>query len=235
MEESDAWLASPHVTVAPEAMGDPNGASCVDCHGPYVKDHPAAGTIRLSVDSAQCESCHTDTYAQWQHTQHAGEGVQCISCHSPHSQELRLTDETLCQSCHREAIADPLHTAHWDGDVSCTNCHMNGAAMSTAFAATEVNLALVAPTHDFTAISPESCLECHRETVGKGLDGDAVARNTAQRSSLVAEPNPQSSQRLAARMASVSIANLGLGLGFGSIFGIVFMLAAARFLSGRDS
>ncbi len=230
--EGDAWLNSMHATEAPDSMGDPSGASCVDCHGLYVKGHPAEGTINLSVDSGQCESCHTDTYAEWQHTQHAGEGVQCISCHSPHSQDLRLTDETLCESCHREAIEDPLHTAHWDGDVSCTNCHMNGAALPNSIASTDANLAMLAPTHDFTAISSTSCLECHRESVGN----EAIA--LSEPSSEAAEPteiDTQSSQQLATRMASLSISSVGLGLGFGSFFGIVFMLAAARFLARRES
>lgn len=229
-EESDAWLASPHANEAPNMMSSGDGASCVDCHGPYIKDHPAAGTIRLSVDSSQCESCHTDTYDQWEHTLHAGEGVQCISCHSPHSQQLRLTDEKLCKSCHREAVADPLHTAHWDSNVTCTNCHMDGAAMPQAIASTELDMALTTPSHDFISISATSCLDCHREDVGSA----SISTNPAP-AEPAAEEIGASSAQPALMLASVSIANLGLGLGVGGVLGIVFMLAAARFLPRRDS
>ncbi len=60
-EESEAWEISPHGTVAPESAGETGGASCVDCHGEYVKGHPAEGPMSLSVDSSSCQDCHADS------------------------------------------------------------------------------------------------------------------------------------------------------------------------------
>lgn len=228
-EEGTAWERSAHGSVPPESLSVVGGASCVDCHGPYLKGHPATGTVRLSVDSSQCQECHVETYDQWEHTQHAGEGVQCISCHTPHSQGLRLTDEALCSSCHRDNLDDPLHAAHFTGDVNCTNCHMNGVAYTGPLAATDVQVAtLSVPTHDFVTVNAQNCLTCHRDDVDTPV---ATQSTTSQ----VAASTVAAQDKTSFVDDVLSIANLGFGVGIGGVLGIVFMLFAATALQRKDS
>ncbi len=229
-EEGDAWMTSPHGVTDPNVAGQAGGASCVDCHGPYVKGHPNEGTIQLSIASDLCQDCHTDVYDQWVHTQHAGEGVQCISCHKPHSQELRLTDEALCQSCHREGLTDSLHLAHIDNNVTCTNCHMNGPTLTEPVATVDLAAVVQVRTasHDFTLVSSENCLDCHREDVTK--------TDTTVRTSVPVVPNSGASESgLPWTSWILSAANLGFGLGIGGIVGILFMLVAGSIFGRRDS
>jgi hypothetical protein len=233
-DEGTAWTHSPHGQVPPESAGMAGGASCVDCHGPYIKGHPASGTITLTVDSSQCQTCHTDTYVQWQGSQHAQDNVQCISCHRPHSQELRLTDESLCQSCHHESLADPLHTAHWTGDATCTTCHLADVPQMNLAASQDPTLGrVVAPSHDFVTVSSKNCLDCHADDVSATpvatTAGNAAATHEAQ---LLAGQLEQT-QRANKSLTTFSAANLGFGLGIGGILGIVFMLIGAGRMLGR--
>ncbi|MCC6170109.1 MAG: hypothetical protein IT329_23020 [Caldilineaceae bacterium] len=228
-EESEAWEISPHGTVAPESAGETGGASCVDCHGEYVKGHPAEGPMSLSVDSSSCQDCHADTFAQWDDSHHASEGVQCISCHKPHSQQLRLTDETLCQSCHRESLDDPFHTAHWQGDVTCTSCHLADTPHMQMVAGQDPAMGVTAaPSHDFVTVSGQNCLDCHRETVA--ITETASTKPIAEQTMASENVN---TRRDARNFATLSAANLGFGLGIGGILGIVFMLVAGSYHWGR--
>lgn len=227
-EQHDAWVTSAHGTVHPESVGALGGASCVDCHGPYIKDHPAAGTVRITIDSSLCQDCHTTTYAEWEHTRHAGEGIQCISCHRPHSQELRLTDQALCQSCHRETLTDSLHTAHRLGAVACTNCHMAGH--SAAANGESNHNGAIAASHDFIVVTSENCLECHRHDVATTKDPNRLLADVS-----IFSAELSAAQRANKILAALSATNLGLGIGFGGILGIVFMLVAARVFPRRDS
>jgi hypothetical protein len=225
-DEGEAWMASPHGVADPNVAGQSDGASCVDCHGPYIKGHPEEGTIQLSIASELCQDCHTDIYDQWMHTQHAGEGVQCISCHKPHSQELRLTDETLCQSCHREGLTDSLHIAHVDSDVTCTNCHMNGPTLASAVASTDAAaVPLHTPSHDFTLVSADNCLDCHREQV---KNEDATVRLPAPVKIATRTDSKSATPWI------LSAANLGFGLGMGGVVGILFMLVAGTVFGRRE-
>lgn len=228
-EESAAWEVSPHGSVDPESAGQAGGASCVDCHGEYVKGHPAEGPMSLSVDSSSCQECHASAFAQWDDSHHASEGVQCISCHKPHSQQLRLTDESLCRSCHHASLDDPFHTAHWQGDVTCTACHLADAPTVQMVASQDPAMGVTAaPSHDFITVSGQNCLDCHREavTITQTVPTKSVAEQTT--------PAGNVSIRRAERgSATLSAANLGFGLGIGGILGIVFMLVAGSHGWGR--
>ncbi len=91
-------------------------------------------------------------------------GIQCISCHLSHTQDLRVTSDQLCQTCHRDALQDPLHTAHWLGETPCTSCHVADSSPGTGeqLASSDPAVAvLTAPRHDFVAVSRHNCLDCH--------------------------------------------------------------------------
>lgn len=231
-DETAAWRASPHAMPANPSTFDP-AATCEACHGDYVRGHPDSGVISLRVDSSMCKDCHEDTFAQWEDSIHGAEDVQCISCHESHSQEMRLTDERLCESCHKESLTDSLHTAHWETDASCTTCHMAMGDESAARAAGEVP----APDHDFVTVSATGCLDCHREDVKN--DGAAVAAAPKESAAQeIAATNDELALRLDRErsenkaLTTLSVTNLGLGVGVGGVLGIVFMLLLVRY-SGR--
>jgi hypothetical protein len=232
-DETAAWRNSPHAMPANPSTFDP-AATCESCHGEYVRGHPDSGVVELRVDSSMCKDCHEDTYVEWQNSIHGQENVQCISCHEAHSQEMRLTDDRLCESCHKESLGDSLHTAHWGTEATCTTCHASIGDESAARAAGHVP----APNHDFISVSSTGCLDCHREDVQS--DGATVA---------AADPKASAAQEIAAAnadlertldrertenkaLATLSVTNLGLGVGVGGVLGIVFMLLLVRY-SGR--
>jgi len=122
-QETEAWQDSPHARA--DGGDEMPGATCEDCHGRYVEDHPDSGVMQLTVDSSVCKQCHSSTFGQWQASTHAQAGVQCIGCHLSHSQEFRLTDDALCGSCHRNNLEDFSHSAHDTANVACTDCHLS--------------------------------------------------------------------------------------------------------------
>ncbi len=233
-DEADAWNGSPHAGLVDPATGHAL-ATCTTCHGEYVRGHPDEDSVPLIVDSSSCKDCHSDTWAQWENSTHGAEGVQCISCHLVHSQEMRLTDERLCTSCHRESLDDPMHQAHWEGSATCTDCHMASTASENAAVASVGNelFAMHTPSHDFVSVSAAKCLDCHRDDVRNDAAGESTTRNISTADA--AAPQLAQAQATNRSLAFMSVANLGFGIGIGGILGIIFMIAYARFGSRRSS
>jgi hypothetical protein len=231
--ETVAWENSPHANAI--ANGE-TAATCVDCHGPYVEDHPEAGYMQLTVDSSSCQQCHANTFTQWQNTTHAGAGVQCIGCHMSHSQQARLSDDRQCESCHRDRQADFEYTAHGLADVNCTDCHVTPVMPETnvSFIGTLEKTAAIAPDHDFTHVSPQNCLDCHTEEAHNGLPPSDAAHVAQAKLVDMAESVPVLSDRLTqveqsnrTLMIAVPV-TLGIGLGMGGAIGIIFMMFLAQ-------
>jgi hypothetical protein len=230
--EADAWSISPHANLI-EENGMP-GATCEACHGAYVRGHPDSAVVDLRVDSSMCQDCHAGVFSQWQESIHAQANVQCISCHSSHSQGLRLTDQEMCRACHKESLSDPFHTAHWYTDASCTNCHLAPTALPNTLVMAGDSGFLTTASHDFTTVSSENCLDCHRTDIGSSAE-----RNNAHQL-LLADLRSQS-QRVAeldARLAAARRTSysfqvmtpmaLGFGIGIGGMLGIIFMVVFSR-------
>lgn len=227
--ENEAWHLSPHATTI-DPVAETGGATCVDCHGEYVEEHPRADMMTLAVDSAICADCHEETFAQWEGTTHAEAEVQCIGCHLSHSQELRLTDETLCVSCHQQPIEDAFHTAHWVDDVPCSDCHVATPATTNALlAGTDLTGLLMTPSHDFTTVAAESCLDCHRADVQQVNLPTSTGEETLRTAALATQlHNTQTQLRAMGIMTPVV---LGIGVSIGGFLGILFMLAVSRWSS----
>lgn len=201
------------------------GVTCEACHGPYVEGHPENGQMALSVDSSVCNNCHTDTFKDWQGTPHAQAGVQCISCHRSHTQNLRLDDQALCKSCHREELQDSGHIAHLKTGVDCINCHTSPA--TTVSNTTGPS----SPSHRF-AVNTKVCTDCH----GKTFHGQAATQGLSDSQSTalaVIEAPPVNSasgiteQAARVRVTKSAVTGFGLGLGAGIMGGVIFMLVIA--------
>lgn len=225
--ENAAWHASPHATTLATGSAS-DGATCVDCHGAYIEEHPRADMMTLAVDSAICADCHETTFTQWEGSTHAEAEVQCISCHLSHSQELRLTDETLCVSCHQAPIADQFHTAHWADDVTCSACHLPTPTLHNALASSDPAVGLMTPSHDFVKVAAESCLDCHREDVQQvSWSATTMSSDEAAQSATLAT-QLQSAEGQLHTMGIMTPVALGIGVSLGGFIGIVFMLFVSR-------
>ncbi len=233
-EEADAWATSPHADLVDPGTGHAL-ATCTTCHGDYVRGHPDEDSVPLVVDSSSCKDCHQETWSQWENSTHGDQGVQCISCHLVHSQEMRISDDRLCTSCHRESLDDPMHQAHWAGTATCTDCHMadiDTQGLAVASAGNQL-FDTHGPSHDFVSVSASRCLDCHREDVTKPARGTSETQNIATVDA--ASPKLAEAQQANRTLGVLSLANLGFGIGIGGILGIVFMIAYARFGSRRNS
>jgi len=212
------------------------GVTCEACHGSYVEDHPKNGVMLLDSDSSVCSDCHIETYNQWLDSPHAQVGVQCIGCHLPHSQDFRLTDEALCGACHRYELEDFAHTVH-NGDITCTDCHLSRATPDEASAMASADVSIggnSAPSHRFTAVSSQACVDCHGDsTHDQALDNVSTQTTPITQLSTTINRTPElevqlESVRQANRSLKVITAiNLCLGLGIGGILGVVFMLVVS--------
>ena len=230
-EETDAWQESPHAQTIDDA-GDIHGATCEDCHGLYVADHPDEGVMQLTVDSSPCQKCHSRTYQEWEGTIHAENGVQCIGCHLSHSQHFRVSDERLCASCHRER----LDTAHGQSGVSCVDCHLSSTnPHEVAYISPDDGEAKIPePSHDFTAVVSKDCVNCH----GQEVHQEDIARvsNVVSASAPGCEPalvaRLESAEQTNKSLMTITPASLGLGLGIGGMLGVISMLVFGYICQG---
>jgi hypothetical protein len=225
------------------------GVSCEACHGPYVEGHPQNGVMQLDVDSSTCADCHVDTYQQWQASPHAVAGVQCIGCHLSHSQDFRLTDEALCGSCHKTQVEDFAHTAHESADVSCTDCHLSSTHAPSDGTSAPDTMTLVstgqpvgrpeAPSHLFTVVSSEACVNCHGQTIHELMPGDTATQAASTELLAMVDQVPQLTAQLETQektnksLQVMTLVSLGLGMGIGGMLGIVFMLVVGYITQGR--
>jgi len=148
-----------------------SGVTCEACHGPANPDHPKEP---MPVDRSPdlCGRCHSDTRFGWQDwtvSTHYQRGMDCATCHDPHSASLKkvspeLTDSSglptddvsaLCINCHKEYSMDFSYTSHHQQGVSCVDCHVKHIE-------TEERTAHTVPDHSFNA-SLQSCNTCHAQ------------------------------------------------------------------------
>ena len=195
------------------------GVTCEACHGQFVEGHPENGEMKLDVDSSVCSSCHTDTHKNWQSTAHAEAGVQCIGCHRSHTQNLRLDDELLCKSCHRDRLADTGHAAHLVTGIACIDCHTSPATLISADGQ-------LISSHSF-AVATDSCATCHGETFheGQALAGQVSALGAADQTIAQAPAEIVAEQANRRWLQGATALSFGLGIGFGAMIGIIFVLA----------
>lgn len=157
-----------HVTNYDPATGtwQENGVACDACHGPMKADHPkAAMPVDLSPDlCARCHSADRFGWQNWQGSAHYQRGMNCTTCHDPHSASLKLTRSLtggasyndasqLCVNCHKDVSMNFPYSAHQKQGVTCINCHVTHTVKAPGDAH-------AVPDHSFTA-SLDSCNTCH--------------------------------------------------------------------------
>lgn len=145
-----------------------NGVTCEACHGPAPADHPKT-PMPVDRSTDLCGRCHSDTrfgWQDWKVSTHYQRGMDCATCHDPHSAALKTlpgprtekkADEVsaLCINCHQEHSMNFSYTTHNQRGVACVDCHVNHLE-------TIERTAHSVPDHSFNA-SLASCNTCHAQ------------------------------------------------------------------------
>lgn len=122
----------------------------VDCLNCHYKSEGGPPHPTTDYNTTTCNSCHVNY--QFAGSKMAESGVDCWSCHSPHSlspYSLQLSVE--CGRCHTQLqqanVLDPY----------CRSCHMLGGSSREGgnFSSWK------SFRHDFSASLNETCLRCH--------------------------------------------------------------------------
>lgn len=166
-----------HVTNYDPATGtwQSDGVSCEDCHGPMKADHPKS-PMPVDASPQLCARCHSDTrfgWQDWQGSTHFQRGMNCTTCHDPHSASLKMTRainggkayndaSQLCVNCHKDVSMDFPYSVHQKQGVTCIDCHVTHTEKSPADAHT-------VPDHSFKA-NLGSCNACHAEQMHASAD-----------------------------------------------------------------
>jgi nitrate/TMAO reductase-like tetraheme cytochrome c subunit len=166
------------------AKGDPNVATCTDCHGVHgilAKDNPSSGVYATNV-AQTCSRCHSDPkrmsayktahgapmpvdqYARWQRSVHANAMLNkgdlsaptCNDCHGNHGAMPPGVNSItyICGSCHAREAELFQKTAKHEGFVQHNELLASGSKCSDCHEG--VNPAVVASTHQFS-----DCITCH--------------------------------------------------------------------------
>lgn len=172
-----------HVTNYDPATGtwQENGVACEACHGPMKPDHPkAAMPVDLSPDlCARCHSADRFGWQNWQASAHYQRGMNCTTCHDPHSASLKITRSLtggaayndasqLCVNCHKDVSMNFPYSVHQKQGVTCINCHVTHTVKSAADAHS-------VPDHSFKA-SLDSCNTCHSDQMHSAAQASTTTR-----------------------------------------------------------
>lgn len=203
------------------ATYEAEGVTCEACHGPAPADHPKT-PMPVDRTTDLCGRCHSDTrfgWQDWKVSTHYQRGMDCTTCHDPHSASLKKvvgprvgekTDEVseLCINCHKEYSMDFSYTSHHQKGISCVDCHVKHLESTERTAHT-------VPDHSFNA-SLASCNTCHADQMHSPTEAVNAEGTTAPASaeipsevklaSVTPEPEPVSPMGFSALAGLVGLA-----------------------------
>lgn len=97
---------------------------CKTCHSPLPAQHPEE-PMPTDRSGQLCGECHTETYFEWQISQHRQTDLTCVDCHDAHATWLKADQaSTLCANCHRTRSSNFAHTQHSEEGLTCADCHL---------------------------------------------------------------------------------------------------------------
>ncbi len=210
--------------------GNLAAAVCTDCHGAHdvrrVSQFP-------QLVAGVCGDCHTTTLAEWRASAHVEIGpLGCGSCHSPHSQRLRVEGDTdtLCLNCHKEMPLLFVHATHvsTESPVVCADCHMFRGADTQRTAANGTPMS----TGHSMQLDTTPCNTCHEQLVASGEWARLIADRQAE--AAVAAPTAPAETAASGQPTGVEgsyiqlFQGLILGLGFGMTAAAVFIARGSR-------
>jgi formate-dependent nitrite reductase cytochrome c552 subunit len=217
-----AECLSCHVTDYDPVTGDyeGDGITCTTCHYGQSGPHPET-PMPTDSSSRLCGTCHIDTYAEWQTSEHGEGELSCVRCHSPHTQSLKEGNmQDLCTTCHADEGHFYTYTGHAQNGLTCTDCHLriSGSPMGEGHGQRlhtfDVDLATCTQCHGQEMHAPsETSAEPGAEDVTAAMqiayapsDGAAC---TFEEGAVVDQPAPQPAQPL----NYLLVAAVGMGFG----------------------
>ena len=204
------------------------GVTCEACHGAFQPNHPDA-PMPITPNADLCGICHKTTTDEWRASVHGQEGIQCQSCHDPHSQNPKADSvTTLCTTCHQDRGSSFTHSTHANAGLECSNCHM-----FTSPRTTDPIQGLVPTGHTFT-VGSDACIACHQDTVHTRneivkLSGEVAQLETVDAATL--EQQVQTQEQQINNLKTQSTNRLYIGLAQGAIVGLLTGGAAAWVVS----
>lgn len=220
-----AWQAanSPRYCLACHTTGyDPNtglyafeGVTCEACHGPFDSRHPDQPMV-VDTSSQACGQCHESTLNEWELSQHGQNGIECVSCHTVHSQKMKTGTATeLCSQCHADIAANVAHASSSGSGLSCADCHIGPSSGDPQEGHTSTG-------HTFQ-VGTQTCSRCHADEVHRGLTAMMGGGQSPEPTpSVAAAPAtaPTGAENPATNSSGVALPLLasgavGLGLGLG--------------------
>ena len=209
-----------HVTGYDPATGTwlEDGVACEACHGPLTAEHPKE-PMPVDRSSELCARCHSDTrfgWQDWQGSTHYQRGMNCSTCHDPHSASLKVTKplngsaqysdaSQLCITCHKDVSMDFPYSQHHQRGVSCIDCHVTHTEddPSSAHAVRD---------HSFKA-NIASCNTCHASQmhsntppVGTTQPAPSLTDIQIKEAGLNPQPSPVSPFGFASLVGLISLA-----------------------------
>jgi predicted CXXCH cytochrome family protein len=206
------------------------GVTCEACHGPFQEGHPVE-PMPIQADAELCATCHTTTKNEWDASKHGQVGIQCQSCHNPHSQLPRAATITeLCTNCHKERGESFTHGTHANAGLQCSSCHMYTDPQSGP------PIQGLVPTGHTFQVGSQACIGCHQDTVHTRdrilqLSGAVAALEEVDLQAL--QQQLQQQEQAIADLEASRSARLYVGLAQGAIIGLATGGMAAWIISRR--
>jgi hypothetical protein len=131
------------------------GVGCATCHPSDPAEHPQK-IMQTDISSRLCGSCHVDTFAEWETSEHGQEELSCARCHNPHTNELKAGSmQDTCRTCHKEETHFFNYTAHADEGLLCTDCHLQTKTDPLGNGHSQI-------AHTFS-VGSDTCTACHNQ------------------------------------------------------------------------
>ncbi|GJM42116.1 MAG: hypothetical protein DHS20C20_23980 [Ardenticatenaceae bacterium] len=198
------------------------GVACETCHPSDPAEHPQK-IMQTDISSRMCGECHTDTFAEWETSDHGQEELTCARCHNPHSNELRMGSmQDTCRTCHKEETHFFTFTAHADEGLLCTDCHLAAKSEPMGNGHSQIS-------HTFS-IGSETCTDCHNEEMHMA-DGtqNQVMGNEAMLEAAVLPFNAQGSDNSVTTTQPTANSSLNFAV-LAALIGMAFGLVGSPWL-----
>lgn len=115
----ELWSASKHGS---------GGLDCLVCHKLETGEgtHPFQLTFSTEPEELTCTVCHGEVTNDWKSSRHGEVGLQCVSCHNPHSQQQKPVEgnQTTCENCHKDQKGAMQDATHTQAGANCITCHL---------------------------------------------------------------------------------------------------------------
>jgi hypothetical protein len=207
-----------HTTGFDQSTGtwEADGITCDACHTMPANSSSHPEQVMGTDSSGRfCGTCHVDTHAEWEISEHGANEMSCVRCHNPHTTEMRVSEvQQLCQNCHTEESHFYSFTGHAEQGLLCTDCHLRVSDSTPGEGHGK-------RSHTF-AVDLETCSKCHdaemhapAEPMSAGTSAEPVIMGAA---ATISEAKPANLAEQPGRVSPFSLAAMA---GVGLVFGIV--------------